>query len=337
MSYKAAFTFTDGKTLFCPVAEKESVLDAALKNGIRLPFDCREGVCATCKGTCESGKYSQEYVDDDALNEHDLENGKVLTCQTHLHSDATFSFNFESTACAENQGICDGVVSEIQHISPTTAILKIVPESASVPEYLPGQYARLNIPGTNSTRAYSFANWPEGDSLAFLIRILPDGVMSHYIRQRCKPGDRIQIEAPYGTFYLRDIRRPVVMMAGGTGLSAFLAMLDKLALSQCDYPIHLIYGVRSEEDICELERLIGYQSHLPAFSFTIVLSAPGPDWQGKTGYIADNVSLTDVYQEGFDLYVCGPPPMVDAVNLWVTQQPCPEITVYCEKFINSNN
>lgn len=336
MTFKAAFSFADGKTLFCPVGEQESVLDAALKNGIRLPFDCREGVCATCKGQCESGKYSQQYVDEDALNADDLSNGKVLTCQTHLHSDATFSFNFDSSLCTGEQACYSGLVSDIQHISPTTAVLKIAMDDAhGGPEYLPGQYARLTVPGSECQRAYSFSNWPAGGNIEFLVRMLADGKMSQYLRETCKPGDRITLDAPYGTFYLRDITRPVVMAAGGTGLSAFLAMLDSIAARGTTFPIHLYYGVRTAEDICELERLIGYQSSMSTFSFDIVLSNPGPGWRGKTGYITDHLSPSETWQNGVDLYVCGPPGMVDSISHWLSQASLPATRLYYEKFLSS--
>lgn len=337
MTFKAAFSFADGKTLFCPVGRNESVLDAALKNGIRLPFDCREGVCATCKGQCESGKYTLQYVDEDALNDDDLARGHVLTCQTHLQSDATFSFHFDAALCADTPTHYYGIVRDVQRVSSSTAILTLtMEESCGAPDYLPGQYAQLTLPGHDDKRAYSFSNWPATGDVTFLIRLLPDGLMSNYLRESCQPGDRIAMDAPFGTFYLRDVTRPVVMMAGGTGLSAFLAMLDKLALEGCDYPVHLLYGVRTSADICEAQRLRGYSARLRAFSVEIVLSAPDDEWQGKTGYITDNIVLPDACARGFDLYVCGPPALVDGVNHWVNQADVPDIQVYYEKFIPSH-
>ncbi|MDO2286080.1 2Fe-2S iron-sulfur cluster-binding protein, partial [Escherichia coli] len=88
-----------GKTLFLPVGHDDLLLDAALRHGITLPLDCREGVCGTCMGRCEAGSYSLDYADEDTLSAADLEQRKVLACQTRVRSDAAFYFDFASTLC----------------------------------------------------------------------------------------------------------------------------------------------------------------------------------------------------------------------------------------------
>ena len=105
MNHKVAFSFADGKTLFFPVGAHEILLDAALRNGIKIPLDCREGVCGTCQGRCESGEYTQDYVDEEALSSLDLQQRKMLSCQTRVKSDATFYFDFDSS-CATPPGPC---------------------------------------------------------------------------------------------------------------------------------------------------------------------------------------------------------------------------------------
>ena len=123
-----------------------------------------------------------------------------------------------------------GSVIDVRQVSESTAILHLDLGGHQAPlDFLPGQYARLSIPGTGTSRAYSFANRPAADNqLQFLIRLLPDGVMSNYIRERCLVGDTLQLEAPLGAFYLRQISRPLILVAGGTGLSALLAMLEQI-------------------------------------------------------------------------------------------------------------
>ncbi len=99
MNHKVAFSFADGKTSFFEVKPNELLLDAALRNGVNIPLDCREGVCGTCQGRCESGQFTQDYVDDEALSEHDLAQRKMLSCQTRVQSDASFYFDFDSSLC----------------------------------------------------------------------------------------------------------------------------------------------------------------------------------------------------------------------------------------------
>ncbi|NNA69918.1 anthranilate 1,2-dioxygenase electron transfer component AntC [Pseudomonas gessardii] len=334
MNHKVAFSFADGKTLFFPVSANEILLDAALRNGIKIPLDCREGVCGTCQGRCESGDYSQDYVDDEALSSLDLQQRKMLSCQTRVQSDAAFYFDFDSSLCnAPGPVQVSARVYEVQRVSASTAILSVQLEQAL--DFLPGQYARLSIPGTDSQRSYSFANRP-GNRLQFLIRLLPDGVMSNYIRERCQGGDELRLEAPLGAFYLRHVTQPLVLVAGGTGLSALLGMLDELAERGCKQPVHLYYGVRGAEDLCEAERIKAYARSIPGFRYTEVLSDPAPQWPGKRGYLTEHFDLAELRDKSADMYVCGPPPMVESIKNWLQEQALDGVQLYYEKFTESN-
>ncbi|MFS2156006.1 anthranilate 1,2-dioxygenase electron transfer component AntC [Pseudomonas sp. Pseusp122] len=340
MTYKVGFSFADGKTLFCPVQGNEILLDAALRAGIKIPLDCREGVCATCQGRCESGQYTQDYVDDEALSAADLAQRKVLTCQTRVQSDAAFYFDFDSSLC-HNAGPerIAGVISHVEQVSGTTAILHV--DASQYPrqlDYLPGQYARLRVPGTEEWRSYSFASRPTAaNQLQFLVRLLPQGVMSDYMRERCAPGQELQFEAPLGSFYLRQVSRPLVLVAGGTGLSAFLGMLDEMAMSgSCGQPISLYYGVTQEADLCELERLERYRQQIADFSLHIVVSRPSAEWPGKRGWIPEHFDVSTLAARPFDLYVCGPPPMVEAIKDWINEQSIAGAHLYYEKFVDSH-
>ena len=141
MNHKVAFSFADGKTLFFPVQANEILLDAALRNGIKIPLDCREGVCGTCQGRCESGDYSQDYVDEEALSSLDLQQRKMLTCQTRVKSDAAFYFDFASSLCnAAGPGQLSGTVSQVTQVSASTAILHLALDpDAPLLDFLPGQ------------------------------------------------------------------------------------------------------------------------------------------------------------------------------------------------------
>ena len=308
MNHKVAFSFADGKTLFFPVSANEILLDAALRNGIKIPLDCREGVCGTCQGRCESGDYSQDYVDDEALSSLDLQQRKMLSCQTRVQSDAAFYFDFDSSLCnAPGPVQVSARVCAVQQVSASTAILSVQLEQAL--DFLPGQYARLSIPGTDSQRSYSFANRP-GNRLQFLIRLLPDGVMSNYIRERCQVGDELRLEAPLGAFYLRHVTQP--------------------------QPVHLYYGVRGAEDLCEAERIKAYARSIPGFRYTEVLSDPAPQWPGKRGYLTEHFDLAELRDKSADMYVCGPPPMVESIKNWLQEQALDGVQLYYEKFTESN-
>ncbi|MDN3219617.1 anthranilate 1,2-dioxygenase electron transfer component AntC [Pseudomonas nunensis] len=340
MNHKVAFSFADGKTSFFEVKPNELLLDAALRNGVNIPLDCREGVCGTCQGRCESGQYSQDYVDDEALSKEDLAQRKMLSCQTRVQSDASFYFDFDSSLCnASGPDRLKGIVRAVEQVSPTTAILHLdAGADGQQLDFLPGQYARLQVPGTDGKRSYSFANRPNsGNQLQFLIRLLPDGLMSNYIRERSLIGDEIMLEAPLGAFYLRHVDKPLVFVAGGTGLSAFLGMLDEIAeRGGCGHPVHLYYGVRSATDLCETARIAAYAERIPGFRFTAVISDPLPDWSGKRGYITEHFDLAEFRDQDLDMYLCGPPPMVESIKQWLEQGALNRTRLYYEKFTDSN-
>ncbi|GLU30257.1 anthranilate 1,2-dioxygenase electron transfer component AntC [Trinickia caryophylli] len=341
MSHRVAFSFADGKTVFFDVRSGELLLDAALRNGMSIPLDCREGVCGTCQGRCESGRYTQDYVDEEALSPADLAARKILSCQTRVQSDASFYFDFDSSLCSEGgTRLLTGRVAAIGQVSETTAILHL---DASAHErrldFLPGQYARLKVPGTDVWRSYSFANRPDDNNqLQFLIRLLPDGVMSNYLRARCAPDQTIEFEAPLGTFYLREAQRPLVMVAGGTGLSAFLGMLDDFARKgDCAQQVHLYYGVTNARDLCELDRLKAYGQRIANFACEIVVMNASEGWQGKTGLIPEHFDRDMLTAAPFDMYVCGPPPMVEAIKAWLVRERVNDHRLYYEKFGESNS
>lgn len=337
--YKVALNFADGKTLFCAVRPNDILLDAALKSGIKIPLDCREGVCATCQGRCESGSYTQDYVDEEALSPQDLANRKILSCQTRVLSDSSFYFDFDSTLCGiEGTADFTTTVTHVIHVSESTAIVKVeIDSDQPALHYLPGQYARLKVPGTEHSRSYSFACAPGSRNLEFLVRLLPRGVMTDYVRERCKVGDSIKMEAPLGAFYLRHIDRPVIMVAGGTGLSAFLGMLDQLAeKGGSGFPIHLFYGVRTEQDLCELARIEAYRTRIKGFEFTPVLSDADAQWKGRKGFIPAHLEQYEGTDTPFDMYMCGPPPMVESIKTWHADNALTAVRLYFEKFTESN-
>jgi len=341
MNHKVAFNFADGKTSFFEVKANELLLDAALRNGVKIPLDCREGVCGTCQGRCESGQYTQDYVDDEVFSDTDLAQGKMLSCQTRVQSAASFYFDFDSSLC--NAGATQrlqAVITKVEQVSSSTAILHVDASSSErLLDFLPGQYARLKVPGTDAWRSYSFANRPNpGNQLQFLIRLLPDGMMSNFIRERCEPGQALELEAPLGSFYLRQVNKPLVMVAGGTGLSAFLGMLDEIAdRNGCQQPIKLFYGVNQHTDLCELSRLADYRTRIEGFEYHLVVSQPSPEWPGKTGRIPEHFDPQAMNANPFDLYLCGPPPMIEAVKTWLTEQRVDGFHLYYEKFVDSNS
>lgn len=331
--HQATLIFRDGLTRRFQVQPGEKLLDAALRCGVQLPLDCREGVCATCRGRCESGSFEMEYVDEDALSESERQQGDMLACQTGLTSACTFFFDVDSGVCNISQQRYSGQVSAVSIEGGRVATLAIVLD-AGQPElhYLPGQYARIQVPGSEESRAFSWASAPAaGAPVRFLIRLLPQGAMSDYLRQRCRPGDPITFTAPFGTFYLREVTRPLLLIAGGTGLSPLLSMLESLASGGCPQPVRLWYCVSEVADISSLAQLDELTQRLADFRYEVVVSRPDAGWAGRRGRITA-VLEPDALQQPFDAYLCGPPAMVEATCSWLKANPVAEHQLWFEPF-----
>ncbi|MDY0206700.1 MAG: anthranilate 1,2-dioxygenase electron transfer component AntC [Pseudomonas sp.] len=335
--HKVALNFSDGRTHFVNITPSETLIDAALRHGLILPVDCRQGVCASCKGTCQSGEYDLEYVDDDALSQDDLAKRAILACQMRVKSDCTVLFDFDSTLCSSaGPELIHSTITQVEMLSDSTAILHLDASARKGQlDFLPGQYAHIEVPGTDEWRSYSFACQPQDNNqLQFLMRLLPNGVMSNYLRDQAKSGDVVNLKAPLGAFYLHQITRPLVMVAGGTGLAAFLGMLDQMKSnpSSSNNDITLFYGVTRPEDICELKRLELYQHVIPGFRFHTIVMQPDEYWHGAQGVVTDLFEEHHFNGGEVDAYLCGPPPMVEAVKGWLDNRQMANARIYFEKF-----
>ncbi|OHC11804.1 MAG: NADH oxidase, partial [Pseudomonadales bacterium GWC1_66_9] len=244
MSYKVALNFEDGVTRFIEVDGGETVADAAYRQGINIPLDCRDGACGACKCLAEAGRYDlgDNYIED-ALSEAEKAEGLVLTCQMRLESDCVLRIPASSEVCKTAQASYEALISDVRALSPSVISLSIKGASLARLSFLPGQYVNLKVPGSDQSRAYSFSSLPQDGEVSFLIRNVPGGLMSGYLSRQARAGDAMTLTGPLGSFYLREIRRPLLMLAGGTGLAPFTAMLEKIAESGSEHPVHLIYGV----------------------------------------------------------------------------------------------
>ncbi|MFP2770531.1 benzoate 1,2-dioxygenase electron transfer component BenC [Oceanisphaera sp. KMM 10153] len=333
MTYNIALNFEDGVTRFISCNEGETVLDAAYRSKINLPMDCSDGVCGTCKGSCHQGKFDlgDEYIDE-ALTDDEAAEGKVLTCQMVPSSDCVVEIPVASSMCKTGIARVQGTVLEVNLISPTAIELKVTAEEDIA--FLPGQYVNIQVPGTDETRAYSFSSRPGSRELSFLIRNVPGGLMSSYLIGQCKAGDPLTLTGPMGSFYLRPVERPVLMLAGGTGLAPFLAKLEYLKANGSKQPAHLIYGVTNDDDLVCVKELEQFAGEIDNFSFKTVVASADSTHPLK-GYVTNHMEDAPVHHGEVDVYLCGPPPMVDAVLGYFRDQGIKPNSFHYEKFTPS--
>ncbi|MFJ4255632.1 benzoate 1,2-dioxygenase electron transfer component BenC [Pseudomonas monteilii] len=332
MSYQIALNFEDGVTRFIEATGHETVADAAYRQGINIPLDCRDGACGTCKCKAESGRYDlgDNFIED-ALNEDEIAEGFVLTCQMRAESDCIIRIPASSQLCKTEQASFEAAISDVRQLSASTIALSIKGEALSRLAFLPGQYVNLKVPGSEQSRAYSFSSLQKDGEVSFLIRNVPGGLMSSFLTNLAKAGDSMSLAGPLGSFYLRPIQRPLLLLAGGTGLAPFTAMLEKIAEQGSEHPLHLIYGVTNDFDLVELDRLQALAARIPNFTYSACVANPDSQYPQK-GYVTQHIEPRHLNDGDVDVYLCGPPPMVEAVSQYVREQGITPANFYYEKF-----
>src|SRR6476661_8860814 len=205
MSYQIALNFEDGVTRFIQCRPNEVVSDASYRQRINIPLDCRDGVCGTCKSFCDSGEYELgDYVPDEAMTEDEEEAGYVLTCQMTVKSDCIIRIPATSDVAKTSISTFAGELASNDRLSDTALAFSIKLDDRSSLGFLPGQYVNIQVPGTDQARSFSFSSGPSADEVGFLIRNTSHGVLTTYLRDRAKNGDRIEFNGPLGSFYLRE-------------------------------------------------------------------------------------------------------------------------------------
>jgi benzoate/toluate 1,2-dioxygenase reductase subunit len=333
MAYDIALQFEDGVTRVIPCQASEPVADAAYRAKINIPLDCRDGACGTCKCLCESGEYELGAYIDDALTEDEAASRYVLACQMRPKSDCVIRVPASAAACKAGAGSHRGRLSRIDRGAPTTVTFSLAVDEPLA--FLPGQYVKIVVPGREEARAYSFSSPPGRTELSFLIRDVPGGLMSACMRHDAVVGDELRFTGPYGGFYLRPAVRPVLMLAGGTGLAPFLSMLLWLKDNPTRQRIRLAYGVNGNDDLIELDALDALKAQLPDFDYFSVVVDPASG-HPRLGYVTDHLDAGQLDGGEIDIYVCGPPPMVEGVRRWLSGLGIQPRNFLFEKFLPAN-
>lgn len=330
MSYQIALNFEDGVTRFIECNDGEKVLDAAFRQKINLPMDCSDGVCGTCKCRAESGSYDlgEEYIED-ALTEDEAAEGLVLTCQMVPSSDCMLAVPVTSTTCKTGQSRFAATVAQVTPHQDAALVLEL-DVAGDAPVFLPGQYVNIDVPDSGQNRSYSFSSAPGAQRISFLIKRVPGGLMSAWL-DRARSGQPLDLTGPLGSFYLREVSRPLLFLAGGTGLAPFLSMLDVLERKGVEQPVHLVYGVTRDQDLVLVDRLEALAERLPHFRFRTCVVEPNSAHPRK-GYVTDHLEPEMLHGGDVDVYLCGPPPMVDAVRRHFEAVGVEPASFYYEKF-----
>ena len=316
------------------VDESETVLAAAIRQGVGLPYGCQDGACGSCKCRWISGDFELASHQLKALSEDERNAGMVLTCRMLPHADVVIE-------CAELPAAdmfpvrkmpCR--VQEIRMAAPDVAVLRLQLPANEALRYHAGQYLQFILRDA-SRRSYSMANAPGPEPVVELhIRHMPGGKFTDQVFGSLKARDILRMEGPYGSFYLRDDGdKPLLLLASGTGLAPIKAMLEQLRAQASTRPATLYWGARKRADLYLLDWAREQAEQLDWLRFVPVLSEPDTDWQGRTGFVHRAVmeDLPDL--SGHEVYACGSPAMVDAAREdFLGLCGLPEEAFHCDAF-----
>jgi len=325
--------FEDGDRVAVPARTGETVLAAARRAGLPLSSDCEVGDCQTCRATCISGEIGYDELATVSLNQSEIDAGEILPCVASAATDVEIRVPYErgKLIAAKPFSI---KVQEIRRLSASVVRLTADVLGLSSLKFLPGQYVHLRVPGTSEWRSYSMANAPgEKRALEFLVRVLDDGVMSRYLSERAAPGDVMQCRGPQGTFYLRNGARPILMIAGGTGVAPMMSMLRQMIATGEKRAITLCFGVNEDKDLFLLEELADVASVLPEFNLRLAVAQGTSRAGARPGFVTDLIASEGLADT--EIYVCGPPAVIDRARDIVLSQTAHPALIFSERFIQS--
>lgn len=318
----------------------DTITRAALRAGVGMPYECNVGCCGTCKFELIEGAIDSAWPAAPALSERDRSKNRVLGCQAHPKSDCTIKVRVAAQYLPTHRP--SRFVAALAAMRDITHDIREfhLQTDESLP-FLPGQYALLSLPDVAGQRAYSMSNAVPGEGAAiwqFQIKRMPGGQGTTVLFDRLRIGDRLGIDGPFGSGYLRENSpRDVVCIAGGSGISPMLsiarAMMHSPAMAA--RKLHFFYGGRAQRDVCgeaELHALPGFAERLFYYP-SLSMPDAGDSWSGHVGFVHENVLPTiDGMPADHEFYFAGPPVMTQATQRLLMQNKVPLSQMHFDQF-----
>jgi CDP-4-dehydro-6-deoxyglucose reductase len=317
-----------------PVAAGETVLEAAQRAGVALPYSCRAGVCGSCKAILLRGRCEYPRNPPLALNADALAHHAVLLCQAVPTSDLLLEAREVTSVEDIARRQLTMVVTEKWRLAADVIGLRLLPAPGERRlNRLPGQYIDVLL-DDDRRRPFSIANGPQADGMVELhVRHVAGGGFTSWVSDSLKVGDRLRIEGPLGTFVPReDSERPMLFMAGGTGFAPVKAIVEHFIALGTRRSIQVYWGARSAADLYLRPLAEHWERELPHLQFHAVVSDPEQAAGLRPGLVHEAVLADQPDLSGHDLYMSGPPVMIDASHQRFLDAGLPEDRLYYDSF-----
>lgn len=317
------------------VKPSQTVLQAAIDAGVNLPYGCRNGACGACKGKVLSGKVMHDDYQRSAMTDEELATGNALFCCARPLEDLVIECRELSDIYGIRPRILPARVLKKEKLSHDVMALYLQLPSSERLQFMAGQYIEF-ILKDGKRRAFSIANAPHEESgLELHLRLIPGGTFTEYVFNEMPEKAILRIEAPFGTFYLReDSDKPIIFVAGGTGFAPIKGIIEHMIHTGNKRKILLYRGVRSLEDLYMDDLSKRWAEHLPNVTYIPVLSEPKVEdnWQGRTGLVHEAVLADHNDLSGFQAYVCGAPVMCEVAHKAFVEQGLPQEEFFSDAF-----
>ena len=298
------------------VARDEVMLPAAIRQGIGLPYGCKDGACGSCKSRLLEGRVIHGAHQLKALSAEEEAAGLILSCCATPQTDCVVESRQVTAADQFPVLKMPTRVMSIQRPAADVAVLQLqLPANQSF-QYHAGQYVEF-ILRDGARRSYSMASAPElaQGVMELHIRHMPGGRFTDHVFGAMKEKEILRMEGPFGTFFLReDSARPVVMLASGTGFAPIKALIEHMEAKGLTRPTVLYWGARQAADLYLRDWAEAAAVRLPWLRFVPVLSEPEVDWSGRTGFVHQAVMADLPDLSGHQVYACGAPVMVQSAQ-----------------------
>jgi CDP-4-dehydro-6-deoxyglucose reductase, E3 len=321
------------------VTRDEPILAAAIRQGIGLPYGCKDGACGTCKSRLLEGRVIHGAHQHKALSEAEEASGLVLTCCATPQTDCLVEARTVPGAGEFPILKMPGRVLSIERPSGDVAVIRVQLPANQNFQFRAGQYIEF-ILRDGSRRSYSMANAPHNlgtpPSIELHIRHMPGGKFTDHVFGTMKEKDIVRMEGPFGSFFLReDSDKPMILLASGTGFAPIKALIERLDELGSTRPAVLYWGARGKPDLYLHDWAEAAAARLPNLRYVPVLSEPKPEdnWTGRTGFVHHAVMADWPDLSGHQVYACGVPIMVESAHRdFVAQCKLPDDEFYADSF-----